>query len=58
MKRLSLFAILSATLLVSCEQKSFTNEFSGTIRTYGMTNSGCLLIQFITGWSSRNGQII
>lgn len=31
MKRLSLFAILSAVLLSSCEQKSFTNEFSGTI---------------------------
>ena len=31
MKRLSLFSILSAVLLSSCEQKSFTNEFSGTI---------------------------
>lgn len=31
MKHLSLFTILSAILLSSCEQKSFTNEFSGTI---------------------------
>ena len=31
MKRLSIFTILLAMLIVSCEQKSFTNEFSGTI---------------------------
>lgn len=31
MKHLSLFIILSAVLLSSCEQKSFTNEFSGTV---------------------------
>ena len=31
MKRLSIFTILPAMLIVSCEQESFTNEFSGTI---------------------------
>lgn len=31
MKRLSIFTILLAMLIVSCEQESFTNEFSGTI---------------------------
>ena len=31
MKHLSIFTILLAMLIVSCEQESFTNEFSGTI---------------------------